>query len=341
MKEIMNKIVERQDLSQTEAQQTMESIMTGNATPAQVGAFITALRMKGETVDEITGCAQAMRTAAATIDVGAAQDVVVDTCGTGGDRSNTFNISSAVAVVAAAAGLKVAKHGNRSVSSKSGSADVLETLGVQIALPPEKVKACIDQIGIGFMFAPNFHPAMKYAGPARKEIGIRTIFNILGPLSNPANANVQILGVYAAELTEVMANVLAKLGVKRAFVVHGNDHLDEFSITGPTQVSEVGEDGKVKNFTVTPDDFGLETAKLKDLQGGDATVNAGILNNVFGNESGAKLDAVLMNTSAVLVAAGKAKDFKAGVEQAREVIASGKAKAKLEEWVKVSKKLAE
>ncbi|MCK5241349.1 anthranilate phosphoribosyltransferase [bacterium] len=340
IKEMMNKIVEQQDLSREEARLSMEIIMKGAATSAQIAAFITALRMKGETVEEITGCAQAMRAAAATIQVGADHGIVVDTCGTGGDHSNTFNISSAVAIVAAAAGLTVAKHGNRSVSSKSGSADVLETLGVQIALPAEKVQQSIEQAGIGFLFAPNFHPAMKHAGGPRREIGIRTIFNILGPLCNPAQANVQVLGVYAAELTEVLADVLGKLGVRKALVVHGNDHLDEFSITGPTQVSEVNADGKVKTYTVTPEDFGLATASLQDIQGGDAQQNAEIMQKIFNNEAGAKLDAVLMNSAAILVAAEKAKDFKQGVEQAREIIASGKAKRKLAEWIEVSRKLA-
>jgi len=343
IKELINKIVDRTDLSQEEAQQGMEIIMKGEATPAQIAAFITALRMKEETVAEITGCALGMRAAATMIQIdgkeGSAKRVIVDTCGTGGDRSNTFNISTVVAFVVAGAGLTVAKHGNRSVSSKSGSADVLEALGVNISLSPEKVKQCVEEVGMGFLFAPLFHPAMKYAIGPRREVGIRTIFNILGPLCNPAQANVQILGVYSPDLTEKLAVVLGKLGTRNTMVVHGHNHLDEFSVTGPTKVSQVTADSQVRTYEVEPSDFGLPTAELEDIRGGDAQENANTLKKVLKGEAGAKLDAVLMNAAAVFVAASQAQDFKQGVEIAREVITSGKALEKLNALMEISQQL--
>ncbi len=349
---LIEKAVNRSHLTQDEAFQGMEFIMQGKATPAQIAAFITALRMKGENVDEITGCALAMRKAAAIIKVtgpareakstkaGTEGEIILDTCGTGGDGAHTFNISTTVALVAAGAGLIVAKHGNRSVSSRSGSADVLEALGVDLNLAPGQVKQCIDEVGIGFLFAPLFHPAMKFAIGPRREIGIRTIFNILGPLTNPANANTQILGVYHPDLTEKLALVLGKLGIKNAMVVHGHGKLDEFSILGPSRVSQLADgDGKVVTYDVQPHDFGLETARLEDIRGGDAQANAVILKEILKGKSGPKMDAVLMNTAAVFVVAGRAKDFKTGVVLARESINSGKAAAKLEQLIEASQRL--
>ncbi len=348
---LLAKLVGNQSLTEAEARQAMNYIMNGEATPAQIAAFITALRMKGETVEEITGCARAMRALAISIEVSGprvavesdganqAEEIVVDTCGTGGDSANTFNISTAVAFVAAAAGLIVAKHGNRAVSSRCGSADVLEKLGVSLSLTPEQVKRCVNEIGIGFLFAPVYHMAMKHAIGPRREIGFRTLFNLLGPLANPARANAQVLGVYEPGLTEKMAEVLLRLGTRRAMVVHGHGTLDEFSLTGPTSVSEV-KDGRVRSFSVTPQDFGLPLADPGDLEGGDVEHNARILQSVFAGETGPKLNAVLMNASAVLVVAGKAPDFKAGVDQAREIIASGRAREKLEQFIAVTRRLA-
>lgn len=349
--ENLAKVVSGQNLSLAEARATMEFIMGGEATPAQIAAFITALRMKGETVDEITGCAQAMRAMATPLNVqgksvslesdgsNQAEELIVDTCGTGGDKANTFNISTAVAFVAAGQGLTVAKHGNRAISSRCGSADVLERLGISLKLMPAQVKQCVEQVGIGFLFAPVYHLAMKHAAGPRREIGIRTIFNLLGPLANPAGANVQVLGVYEPELTETMAKVLGQLGIKRAMVVHGHGTLDEISLTGPSRVSE-WSGGKVKTYEVSPKDFGVKTARPEELAGGDAEKNADILRSVFKGEPGPKLDAVLVNAAAVFVAAGQAKDFKAGADLAREVISAGKAQAKLDDLVRLSGELA-
>ncbi len=347
---MLARVVNRQDLTQDEARQVMEIIMSGEATPAQIGAFITALRMKGETVEEITGCALAMRALAAPFEVrgkavavesdglNQAEELILDTCGTGGDQGQTFNISTAVAFVAAAAGFTVAKHGNRAVSSRCGSADVLERLGVSLKLTPAQVKRCMDEVGIGFLFAPAFHLAMKHAAAPRRELGLRTIFNLLGPLANPAHANVQVLGVYDKSLTEKMARVLGQLGLKRAMVVHGHGTLDELSLTGPSVVSEwTGRE--VKTYTVTPEDFGLKLSRPEDVRGGDADENAAILKSVFAGESGPKLDAVLMNAAAVLVVSGAAKDFKAGAERARELIRSGLVREKLDRLVALSREL--
>jgi anthranilate phosphoribosyltransferase len=347
---MLAKVVNRQDLTQDEARRVMEFIMSGEATPAQIGAFMIALRMKGETVDEITGCAQAMRSLATPLDVrgkavavesdglNQAEELIVDTCGTGGDQGQTFNISTAVAFVAAAAGFTVAKHGNRAVSSRCGSADVLERLGVSLKLTPAQVKRCMDEVGIGFLFAPAFHLAMKYAGGPRRELGLRTIFNLLGPLANPAHSNVQVLGVYEQSLTEKMARVLGQLGLKRAMVVHGHGTLDELSLTGPSVVSEwTGHE--VKTYTVTPEDFGLKLSRPEEVRGGGADENAAILKSVFAGEPGPKLDAVLMNASAVLVVAGLEKDFKAGAERARELIRSGQVREKLDRLVALSQEL--
>ena len=294
--ESLKKVVEREDLSAEEAFMTMDEIMSGKATDAQIAAFLTALRLKGETVGEITGFARAMREKVSPVRVagqvgasisGTDREALVDTCGTGGDASNTFNISTATAFVVAGAGILVAKHGNRSVSSLCGSADVVEALGVSLELTPEQVGECISEIGIGFLYAPLLHKAMKYVMAARREIKIRTVFNILGPLTNPAGASAQIMGVYQENLTEVLARVLNELGSRRAYVVHGLDGLDEVSPSAESQVSEVKE-GQVHTYRVSPEEFGLKRARLSDLQGGNAAENAQIITRILGGEADRK-----------------------------------------------------
>ena len=336
IKEAIAKVVERKNLTEEEMVSVMREIMEGEATPAQIAAFITALRMKGETVDEITGAARVMREKALKVKTKAS--VVVDTCGTGGDESFTFNISTAAAFVAAGAGLTVAKHGNRSVSSKSGSADVLKSLGVNIEAEVERVEECLDKIGIGFLFAPMMHGAMKYAAPVRREIGIRTIFNILGPLTNPAGARYQVLGVYRSELTEVLANVLKNLGSTRAFVVSGNDGLDEMTLTSETKVSEL-KDGKVKTYSIKPEEFGMTRCKLFELQGGEPDDNARIISAILKGDKGPKRDVVVLNAAAAIVASGMAKDIKEGIKLAEEAIDSGKALEKLEKLIEITNKV--
>jgi anthranilate phosphoribosyltransferase len=327
----------------------MNEIMTGEATQAQIGSFITALRFKGETVEEITGAAIVMREKATMIDISSPlvdidrddinidRETIIDTCGTGGSRTNTFNISTTVAFVVSGAGLKVAKHGNRGVSSVCGSADVVKALGVNIDISPEKVKECIEKIGIGFLYAPLFHNAMKFAIGPRKEIGIRTIFNILGPLTNPANATCQVLGVYKEELTDKLANVLNNLGVKRALVVYGLDTLDEITITGKTKVSEL-KNKKIKGYYIRPQDFGIKEAGLLDIKGGTIEENAAIVKKVLEGEKGPKQDVVLLNASAALIAGNMAKDFKDGIEIAMQSIESKKAKEKLERLIEFTNK---
>jgi anthranilate phosphoribosyltransferase len=341
-------LVERRDLSRIEAAAAMDAIMSGAATHAQIAAFLTALRMKGETVEELIGFAQVMRQKVIRVRTrggevagltGTDREMLIDTCGTGGDASGTFNVSTATAFVVAGAGLKVAKHGNRSSSTLCGSADVVETLGVSLELTPPQVGRCIDEVGIGFMYAPLLHTAMKHVIPARREIGIRTVFNLLGPLTNPAGANAQLIGVASASLTEPLARVLAELGTVRAFVVHGADGLDEISNTGESLISEVHE-GVVRNSRVRPEDFGLGRASIRDLQGGDRGENAQIIRLVLGGEPGPRRDIVLMNASAALVAGGKARDLKEGVALASQSIDSGAAAAKLEALVKRSQSLA-
>ncbi len=346
IKAAISKIVLLQDLSEGEMIEVMNQIMGGEATPAQVGAFITALRMKGETIEEITGAARVMRDHATPIRVGKALDIdreeinldretILDTCGTGGSGTKSFNISTTVAFVVAACGVKVAKHGNRSISSACGSADVLEALGVNLNVTPQQVETCINEIGIGFLFAPALHGAMKHAIGPRRELGIRTIFNILGPLTNPAGADRQVLGVYAESLVEVMAKVLAKLGCQRGFVVHGQDGMDEVTLTGPTRVGEIC-DGAVTLSTIEPEDFGLRRCKLTDLQGGDAAANAAIVKAVLAGALGPKRDVVLLNAAHALVAAGVAKDVAAGLNRARGVIDEGLAMAKLEALINLT-----
>ncbi len=347
--EAVRALVDRRDLTRIEAAAAMEAIMTGAATGAQIGAFLTALRMKGETVEELIGFAQVMRQKVVRIrargdDVagisGTDREMLIDTCGTGGDATGTFNVSTATAFVVAGAGLRVAKHGNRSVSSLCGSADVVETLGISLELPPDKVTRCIEEVGIGFLYAPLLHTAMKHVMPARREMGVRTVFNMLGPLTNPAAANAQIIGVYAASLTEPLARVLAELGTVRAFVVHGADNLDEISNTGESRVSEVREGG-VCTYAVRPEDFGLARASIKDLQGGDREQNAEIIRAVLGGETGPRRDIVLMNAAAALVAGARARDLKDGVAVAAQSIDSSAARGKLDALVALSRRLAE
>jgi len=335
IKEAIGMIVGNINLSESEMAECMREIMEGKATDAQIGSFLTALRIKGETVDEITGAARIMREKATTIK---APEGVLDTCGTGGDMSNTFNISTTTAIVVSACGVPVAKHGNRSVSSQSGSADVLEALGVKIDLQPEKVEKCLFETGFGFLFAPLFHPAMKYAIGPRREMGLRTIFNILGPLTNPAGAKRQILGVFTDKLTEPLARVLDNLGAHDAMVVHGEDGLDEITLTNGTKVSRYA-DNKVENFIVSPEDFGMKRGKLEDLIGADKDANARITLSILKGEKGPKRDVVLMNSSAALVVAGKAKDFRSGADTAAEALDSGQAMKKLEEIKKVTNTL--
>jgi len=309
----------------------METILSGGADEQQIVDFLAALRDKGETEEELVGFATAMRRHARPIFPGGIPDGwrLVDTCGTGGDATGTFNVSTCAAFVVAGAGVRVAKHGNRSISSRCGSADVLEALGVNLLTPPERVAECIERVGIGFLFAPALHTAMKHAMPARRRLGGRTVFNLLGPLTNPAGARVQVMGVFAADKVGLMAGALAKLGVERAFVVHGADGLDEFSLSGETQVAEI-HFGTVRNYTVTPEDFGLARAPLAALRGGDAAENAAIVRRILEGERGPRRDIVLMNAAAALVAAGAAADFSAGVALAAHSIDSRAASEKLQ-----------
>ena len=338
IKEAIGKVVTGTDLNETEMVAAMNEIMSGECTPAQIGSFITALRMKGETIDEITGAARVMREKAARVDAGTGDGILVDTCGTGGDSSGTFNVSTAAAFVVAGAGVVVAKHGNRSITSKCGSADVLEALGVDLDLSAEQVGQCIRETGIGFMFAPAMHGAMKHAIGPRREIGIRTIFNVLGPLTNPAGANVQVMGVFDPGLTAKLAAVLGKLGAMRAMVVCGEGNMDELTVTGETIVAE-WRDGKVEEYKVSPEEVGLSRATIDDIKGKeDAAAAATHLRQILTGEDGPCLDMVLLNSGAALMAAGKAADLKGGIELARETIANGKALAKVDTLVSFSGK---
>ncbi|MDD2671412.1 MAG: anthranilate phosphoribosyltransferase [Syntrophales bacterium] len=321
------------NLSEQQMMSAMEEVMEGRSTPAQIAALITSLRMKGETVDEVTGAARIMRKKAVRIDPRA--PVVVDTCGTGGDGRNTFNISTTAAFVVAAAGITVAKHGNRAVSSSCGSADVLEALGVKVDAPPELVEECVQQIGIGFLFAPKFHGAMKYAIGPRREISIRTIFNMLGPLTNPAGATAQLLGVYDPQLTEMFAGVLKNLGTKRAFVVHGLDGLDEATVTGETRVSEL-KDGLISTYNIDPTALFGEAYRPEDLLGGNASVNARITTEILLGKNGAHRKVVLLNAGLAIVAGGKADTIARGIEVAADCIDSGAAAKKLQQLIEMS-----
>ena len=327
IRETIQKVVDGHNLTERETVDTMNEIMSGEATPAQVASFITALRIKGETIEEITGAARVMREKSTKIHT--KHPFAVDTCGTGGDGSHSFNISTTAAFVVAGTGIPVAKHGNRAASSRSGAADVLKALGVNIEIGPEQVGACIDDVGIGFLFAVTLHGAMKYAIGPRQEIGIRTIFNALGPLTNPAGAQAQVLGVYTSALTEPLAHVLKNFGTRRAFVVHGGDGLDEITTTTTTQVSEL-VDGAVNTYTLDPTELGIPTAQPSDLKGGTPEENAEMTLGVLSGEKGPKRDIVLLNAAAAIVAGGKAEDITGGLTAATESIDSERALEKLE-----------
>ncbi len=328
IKEAIAKVITRTNLAEAEAEAVMREIMQGEATDAQISCYITALRMKGETVEEITGSARVMREKAVQVKIDGKYQV--DTCGTGGDMAHTFNISTTAAFVVAAAGVTVAKHGNRSVSSKSGSADVLQALGVNIEMPSSRAEACMKEVGIAFLFAPMMHQAMKYAIGPRREIGVRTMFNLLGPLTNPAKVTSQIMGVYSADLTGLLAQALGNLGAKHAFVVHGMDGLDEITITGKTKVSEY-KDGAVKEYFLHPADLGIPVGRPEDLKGGDGKDNAAITLEVLKGAKGPKRDIVLVNAAAALTASGRTADLKQGMTLAAECIDSGAALKKLEQ----------
>jgi len=336
IKEAITSLISGRSLTMEEAASVMEEIMQGEVTPAQFGAFVTALRLKGETADEIAGFASVMRTKAIRVMIA---DPVIDVVGTGGDNCNTFNISTAAALVAAGAGLKVAKHGNRAMSSQCGSADVLEALGVRIDLNAEQVQRCLQEVGIGFMFAPTFHPAMKYASAPRREIGIRTVFNILGPLTNPAGAKAQVVGVADGTLVEKLALVLKSLGCYHALVVHGEDGLDEITVTGKTKVCEL-KDGNINNYSISPENFGLPQASLDSLRGGTLNENAALLRRVLSGVLGPQRDVVVMNAAAALLAGDRVETLRQGAALAKEVVDGGHALAKLERLIEFSQSIA-
>lgn len=329
------KIVKKIDLTENETREAFEEIMSGNASSDDIACFLKALREKGETIDEITGAARVMIEKSLRVDAGAG---LIDTCGTGGSGINTFNISTTAAFVAAGCGVKVAKHGNRSASNQCGSADVLEALGVKVDVPAETVRKAILDVGIGFMYAPAFHSAMKHAIKPRRDIGGRTIFNIIGPLSNPAGATSQVVGVYDAKLTDILANVLKNLGSKRAFVVSGMDKLDEITITDRTRITEL-KDGNTRTYYVAPEEFGLKRANLEEIKGGSAKENAGITLSVLKGEDGPKRDIVLMNAAAALVVGSAAKDLKEGIKKSEAAIDSGKAMEKLNRLIELTNKI--
>jgi len=335
IQQAIHRLLEGSDLSREEARTVMGEIMRGEATPAQIGGFLVALRAKVESTDEIAGCAEAMREH--VLPVHPRRHDLVDVVGTGGDGARTFNISTAAGIVAAAAGAAVAKHGNRAVSSVSGSADVLEALGFSLEQPPERIARSIDELGFGFMFAPTHHPAMRHAAPVRRDLGTRTVFNILGPLTNPAGARAQVLGVFAGHLVRTVAEVLAQLGAERAFVVHGFAGIDELSPAGPNQVCEVRH-GEVRDRVIDPAELGLAPCDPAELQGGTATENAAGVREIFaGRERGGKRDAVLLNAAGAIAAAGHAEDLREGLERARESLDSGAAAARLVELAAFSR----
>jgi anthranilate phosphoribosyltransferase len=331
------RVLDGHPLRREEAREVMEEIMRGEATPAQMGGFLVALRLKGETADEIAGCAEAMR--AHALAVRPRRDDLVDTAGTGGDGGHTFNISTAAALVAAAAGAGVAKHGNRAVSSASGSADVLEALGFELEQPPERIERSIDELGFGFLFAPSHHPAMRHAAPVRRELAARTVFNLLGPLTNPAGARAQVVGVYAPELAPTIADVLARLGARRAFVVHGAGGIDELSPAGPNLVCEV-KGGKVERREVDPRDLGVPRCRPGDLRGGSPEDNAAVVREIFEGARSAKREAVLLNAAGAIAAAGRASDLADGYGLAAEAVDSGAAGERLEALIVFSREKA-
>jgi anthranilate phosphoribosyltransferase len=328
---------ECRDLAEAEAAATMREILSGEATPAQLGAFLIALRLKGETVDEITGMASVMREHALRVEV---EGPLLDTCGTGGDERGTFNVSTAAAFVAAGAGVRIAKHGNRAMTSGCGSADVLEALGAKIDLTPKQVAECIRRTGFGFMFAQAFHPAMKHAAGPRREIGVRTVFNILGPLTNPAKAQHQLLGVARPEIAPKIAAALQRLDGSHSLVVHGNDGVDELSISGPSSVHEI-RNGRIREYTVSPEDAGLFTAPVEGIRGGTPEENAAVLREILRGARGPVRDVVVLNAAAALMAADAAKDLEAGARLAAEAIDSGVAAKKLEDWLEMTRSLDE
>lgn len=331
-KSLIAKVADGHSLSRVDAEAAFDAMMSGDATSGQIGAFLMALRVRGETVDEITAGAKIMRAKAVHVP---APENAIDTCGTGGDASGTYNISTAASFAVAACGVPVAKHGNKALSSKSGSAEVLEKLGVKLDIGPEQIRRCIDEAGIGFMFAPAHHSAMKHVGPTRAELGTRTIFNLLGPLSNPAGAKFQVVGVFDDKWVEPLAHVLKNLGSTRVWVMHGSDGLDELTTTGPSRVAEL-KDGSISTFEVTPEEVGLPRASAADLKGGDPDENTAALRRLLDGESGAYRDIVALNAAASLVVAGKAPTLKDGVTMAGDAIASGAAKAALDKLVAVS-----
>ena len=326
----LGRLLDGGDLTRAEARDVMGSIMRGEATSAQIAGFLIALRVKGETADEIAGCAEAMREHA--LPVRPARDDLVDTAGTGGDGAKTINISTAAALVAAAAGAGVAKHGNRAVSSASGSADVLEALGFNLDLPAERVARSIDELGFGFLFAPTHHPAMRHAAPVRRDLAARTVFNVLGPLTNPAGARAQVVGVYASGLVRTIAEVLAQLGARRAFVVHGAEGIDELSPAGPNLVCEV-VDGWVRERTIDPLELGVPRCDPRELRGGSAAENAASIRGVFAGENGGRRSAILLNAAGAIAAGGHAEDLREGLELAREAVDSGAASERLERLI--------
>ena len=333
VQQALAQLLDGHDLSRDEARAVMNEIMGGEATPAQIGGFLVALRLKGETADEIAGCAEAMREH--VLAVRPARDDLVDTAGTGGDGASTINISTAAALVAAAAGAGVAKHGNRAVSSASGSADVLEALGFRLELPPARIERSIDELGFGFLFAPTHHPAMRHAAPVRRELAARTVFNVLGPLTNPAGARAQVVGVYAPTLVRTIAEVLAQLGARRAFVVHGAGGIDELSPAGPNLVCEVA-DGGVREREIDPLELGVARCDPDELRGGSPEENAAAIRAVFEGENGGRRSAVLLNAAGAIAAAGHAHDLSEGLGLAKEALDSGAAATRLEELIRFS-----
>jgi len=325
--QFLHAVADHRSLSSDQAREAMQGILSGEASPAQIAAFLVALRMKGETVDELVGFARAMRHMAVRVDAQLNGEPLIDTCGTGGDGQSTFNISTIAAFVVAGAGVRVAKHGNRSISSQCGSADLLEHFGIDVTLPPERVAQSIREVGIGFLFAPSIHTATKYAQPVRVELKMRTVFNLLGPLTNPAGATAQLVGAPSERAAELMAGALAQLGLDRGFVVHGSDGLDEITTTGPTLAFEISG-GKVGRRTLQPEDFGISRAAASDLKGGDKEANVKIARAIFGGGKGPQRDIVLVNASAALVAAGRAREFQEAMQIARESIDSGAARRK-------------
>jgi anthranilate phosphoribosyltransferase len=331
---LLARVLDRHDLSRAEAREAMQEIMRGDATQAQIAGFLVALRAKGETADEIAGCAEAMREHA--LPVRPRRDDLVDTAGTGGDGKATLNISTAAALVAAAAGAGVAKHGNRAASSQTGSADVLEALGFVLDLEPDRIARSIDELGFGFMFAQAHHPAMRHAAPVRRELGTRTVFNVLGPLTNPARARAQVVGVYSPDLVRPVAEALAQLGARRAFVVHGAGGIDELSPLGPNRVCEV-VDGGVRERTIEPRELGIEPCALEELRGGTPDENAAAIRRIFAGERGGARDAVLLNAAGAIAAGGHAEDLREGLQAAREALDSGRAAARLDQLVEFSR----